>query len=243
MKSDALIRKIYRRSTIDKITKKNKLLGISNQVEVNYFLRTRLVLCFLLIAIPLFLPYGFIYGPILSLVLWFTYEYLEYDMKIRIRESRLDEEAIFFFEVLLMTLTSGRNLENSLTITANNLKSELALEFRKSLKELSVGKTLEEVLKSLKEKIPSSTINNIILNIIQANNFGTSIEDNLRVQLDYLKEKRVLEVKSRISKLPFKVSVISVIFLIPITLLILLTPIILTNQNNNKNDELSSSIK
>ncbi len=145
-----------------------------------------------------------------------------------------------FFEVLLMTLNSSRNLENSLKITASNLKSELALEFRKSLSELDLGKTLDEVLISLKERIPSPIVNNIILNITQANTFGTSVEDSLKTQINYLKEKRILEIKSSLNKIPFKISLVSVIFLVPITLMILLMPFILEENNYNNRDKISS---
>lgn len=239
-KSDSLTRKIYRKSTVDKIERKVKLLGLSSQVDVDYFLRTRLILCLLLTFVPIFLPYGIFYGPLFAIIIWYIYEYLEFDLKIKKRASYLDEQAILFFEVLLMTLNSSRNLENSLKITASNLKSELALEFRKSLSELDLGKTLDEVLISLKERIPSLIVNNIILNITQANTFGTSVEDSLKTQINYLKEKRILEIKSSLNKIPFKISLVSVIFLVPITLMILLMPFILEENNYNNRDKISS---
>ena len=79
----------------------------------------------------------------------------------------------------------------------------------------------------MKERIPSDTINNIILSLTQSSVYGSSISESLTNQLDYLREKRLLVIKGEIAKLPTKISVISVIFFIPIMLLIILSPVII----------------
>lgn len=243
-KDNSITNRIYKKSTIDKINKKIKLLGLTNKTKLNHFLSGRLIVCFILISVTVFLPFGIFYGPLFSVIFWYVYEYIVFDYQIKKREIRLNEQAPFFFEVLVMTLESGRNLENALITTSDNVKNELGREFKKSLNELKVGKNLNEVLDSLKEKIPSISINNIILNLIQANNFGTSMVQSLTSQLDYLREKKVLEYKANINKLPMKVSTISVLFLLPITILLLLTPVFLNSIENGKvNDQISSSVK
>ncbi len=243
MKNDkSLTNKIYMTKTIKKINQKIKLLGLSNKVKLKRFLTLRLIVCFVVLIGPIFMPYGVFYGPILAVIFWYGYEYLEFDLAIKNREKRLNEQAPFFFEVLIMTLESGRNLENALVLTADNIRNELGLEFKKSLSEIKVGKNLTEVLTSLKDKIPSDIINNIILNMIQAHNFGTSITDSIRIQLDYIREERILETKSNLNKLPMKVSIISVLILIPLTLIIILVPVFLNiSKNNNNQNQISSS--
>jgi pilus assembly protein TadC len=46
-------------------------------------------------------------------------------------------------------------------------------------------------------------------------------------QVEYLREKQMMEVKAQINKIPNKVSIISVIFIIPLILLIILGPFII----------------
>ena len=79
----------------------------------------------------------------------------------------------------------------------------------------------------MKKRMPSDTINNVILNITQSNMFGNSIIDTLYRQVDFLRDKKVLEVKSVIAKMPIKISVTSVLFFVPIIILLILTPVIL----------------
>ena len=80
----------------------------------------------------------------------------------------------------------------------------------------------------MQKKIPSDSINNIILALTQANVYGSSIISTMYNQIDYLREKRKMEIKAQISKIPTKISVISVFFFIPLILLIILGPVLLS---------------
>ena len=223
-----LIRKIYQDKTINKITKKVKLLGVDCKYDVIDLLNKRVISSLALFFIILiFSSKGYIYGPIITIIYYFGIEYLFLDYKIKQRASKLDYEALYFFEVLALTLESGRNLKASLEMTADSIDNSLSREFKKCRNEVNLGKSLTEALNDMKERIPSQTINNVILNITQSNIFGNSIVDSLYNQIDYLRENKVLEVKAKISKLPVKISAISVIFFIPIMLLIILSPVIL----------------
>ena len=91
---------------------------------------------------------------------------------------------------------------------------------------MKVGKSFPESLMGMKERIPSDTINNAVLNIIQSSIFGNNIEESLNNQLDFLRDKHLMEVKSEIGKLPTKISIISVVFFIPIILMVILAPVL-----------------
>ena len=65
---------------------------------------------------------------------------------------------------------------------------------------------------------------NIILNITQTDVFGNSILETMYNQIDFLREKQVLEIRGEINKIPNKVSIISVIFIVPLILMLILGP-------------------
>ncbi len=92
--------------------------------------------------------------------------------------------------------------------------------FKKALFEVKFGKSLLEALEDMKKRIPSETINNILLNITQTNIFGNSIIDTMNQQIEFLREKQILEIKGAINKIPNKVSILSVIFVVPLILLL-----------------------
>ena len=144
------------------------------------------------------------------------------------RTILLENEAIQFFEVLTLSIDTGRNLSGGLEVTTNNVSGELSREFKETLREVTFGKSLVEAVNDMQERIPSESINNIILSLNQANFYGNNVIDNLYQQVDYLREKRKMEVKAKISKLPIKISVISVLFFVPLMLLIIISPILLS---------------
>ena len=220
--------KIYRKKTIDKINNKIKLLGLNQRLDAIQFLNIRLIVMIgMFILIFIFSKIGYILAPILSVGFYYLMEYIILDYQAKKRGKSLEKEALFFFEVFVLTLESGRNLRQALILTTENVDSEISNEFKKTLAEVRLGKSLNEALESMKKRIPSDTINNTILNMIQSNTFGNSMVDSIYNQIEYLRNKQMLDVRAEIAKLPTKVSVISVLFFVPIMLLIILAPVII----------------
>lgn len=221
------IRKVYRDKDIQKIDIKVQMLGDTKMTAIK-FMNTRLITTFIVFIITLYLTdFGYVVAPITAIIYYYLFKYWVIDSPLKRREQKLDREALYFFEILTLTLESGRNLENSLEITVFNVKNELSQEFKKALMEIKFGKSLNESLISMKKKIPSESINNIILNITQTNIFGNSILETMYSQIEFLREKQILEIKGQINKIPNKISIISVIFIIPLILVLILGPFII----------------
>ncbi|MDO4963069.1 MAG: type II secretion system F family protein [bacterium] len=226
---NGIIRKIYRSKDIDTIQSKINLLGSNRKLKFDSvsFLNFRLITTILLAVILILLTsIKYYIIPFILIIYYNLIYYLFITNEINKRIKKLDKEALTFFEILTLTLESGKNLENSLEITCYNVDSELSQEFKKCLIETKFGKSLIESLNSLKTRMPSEAINNIILNITQTSVFGNSIIDTMNNQIEYLREKQLMEVKSEINKIPTKVSIISVVFIVPLILLIILGPFI-----------------
>ena len=225
--NNKFVKKIYREHELNRI--KTKITTLKNYPfdEIG-FLNLRLITTLFIFFITLLIfKAGYITSPIISLAYYYIFEYVFLDTLIIKRTNKLDREALTFFEVLTLSLESGRNLEKALEITVKNVNSELSDEFKKTLFEVKFGKSLLEALEDTKKRIPSETINNIILNITQTNIFGNSIIDTMYSQIDFLREKQVLSVREQINKLPNKISIVSVLFIVPIIILIVLGPFII----------------
>ena len=229
MNRQEFVKKIYSISHINKIISKVKLLGIDNNIDPYNFLITRLISSVLLICICLYaFNYGYIIAPLVTVVYYYLYNDLILNSKIRKRTLALEKEAMHFFEVLTLSLETGRNLAEAIDVTTSSVSGILSDEFKVAIREVSFGKSLSEALTDMQDRIPSDTINNVVLSLTQSNLYGNSIIENLYTQIDYLREKRKMEVKGRISKVPVLISVISVLFFVPLILLIILGPAILS---------------
>ena len=227
-KEFSMARKLYSQSSINKTTEKIKLLGVYNKINPLTFLNIRLLSSIIIFFVLLyFLELGYIYAPIISILYYIFIYYFVIDYRIKKRSKKLEMEAQYFFEVLTLSIETGRDLKSALEITVKNIDSEISDEFKKTLEEVNYSKSLEEALRDMRKRIPSDNINNIILNISQTSIFGGNIIDTMHNQIDFLADKRIQEIRGQISKLPMKISIISVVFFIPLMLLLILGPVVL----------------
>lgn len=220
------VRRIYREKDVAAIQQKISLLG-NTKLTAETFLNNRFFSSLLVfLGILYTTKMGYVYAPIATILFYYLYYYVVIEIPIKKRILKLDHEALYFFEILTLTLESGRNLDNALDITVFNVHSELSEEFKKALFEVKFGKSLMEALEDMKKRIPSETINNIILNMIQTSVFGNNIIDTMYHQIDFLRGKQILEIKGQINKIPNRVSIVSVLFVVPLILLLVLGPFI-----------------
>lgn len=228
MNSYDIARIIYRNKTISKYLEKDKLLGSNDINKVINFLNTRNIISLILFCLVFVLSsWDLVISLIVTLIFYYLYGYFYYDYKIKIREKNLEHEAIYFFEILSLTIESGKNLIQGIEIATNHTSGDLKDEFSKTLKEMKYGKSFNEAFTDLRKRIPSDIIENVILNIIEAYNSGSDISKTLLKQTAFIRNKRVMDIKTQINKIPVKISIVSVFLFIPLILLLILAPVIL----------------
>lgn len=227
-KNNNFTSKIYSTSTLKAMEDKVKLLGIDNKINPLFLLNMRFFISILVFFVLLyFLDFGYLIAPIATFLVYYLYVPVIVDSKIAKRKRVIEKESLYFFEILSLSLEAGRNIKTAIEVTTSSINSSLSREFKQVLQDVKYGKDLNDALKDLKYRIPSDSVNNIILSIREANIFGTNIVTTVFNQIEYIREKRVLEAKAEISKIPVKISIVSVVFFIPLLLLILLAPMII----------------
>ncbi len=223
---------IYTKKTIERINRKNVLLGINYNYNVNTLLKSHLFITIFIFIISLLINNNLVLSLLIMILYFSLAEYFFFDMRLKKRAHLLEKEASYYFQILSLTLESGNNLKGAIELTSNSIDNTLSNEFKKVIDDIELGKSLTEGLNDLKLRIPSDTVNNIIINLLESNIYGNNMIDSLQTQLDYLNDKLLLETKALINKMPIKISIISVIMFIPIILLIILSPLIITLFNS-----------
>lgn len=203
-----------------RINKKLNLLGYN--INPLVFIYMRLVSSFILFILLLFVPYGFIVSPIITFIYYFGIEYLVLDCSIKVRKSELEYDALEFFPMFLLALNSNRNIRKALEVSCSIMDNNLVNEFKKVLHNEKIGKTLDESLMIMKDRIPSEYILNIIISIIEANRMGNSISDSINIQLKHIEEKKNRKVLSYYRSIPLKMAIISMFFVLAILFLMML---------------------
>ena len=166
MTNNGFIYRLYTKKTINRVSKKNKMLGSKYNYNIVVLLTWRFIITIFLFMIFLLLN-KVILAFVVSLVYYVGIEYCFFDYSLKKRADKLDREALFYFQILSLTLTSGNNLKNAIELTSNSIDNDFILEFKKVNEDVKLGKSLNEALDDLKLRIPSDTINNIILNLTE----------------------------------------------------------------------------
>ena len=224
----SFINRIYREKDIKKIDAKINQFGVSKKFTTEYFMNFRLFTSMIVfVVLFIFADFGALIAPVATVLWYILVGYFMIDKPLKKRERKLDNEAYYYFEVLTLALESGRNLENAIKMACKYIDSEISSEFKETIKQVNFGKSLTESLSVMSMRIPSLTINNIILNMEQSNLFGNSIIETMYNQLDFLKDKQIMDIKAQINKIPNKISIFSVLFFIPLILLLIFGPVLI----------------
>lgn len=229
---NSLVSRIYTKSSLKRINEKNKLFGLSHNYNVDELLLSHLIISFSIFLILLLTKINLIIALIIVAIYFKSMEYIFFDYRLLKRAKKLEKESIFYFQILSLNLESGTNLGKAIELTSNNIDNNLSKEFNKVIDDVALGKSLNEALDDLKLRIPSDTVNNIILNLVESNIYGSNIVESLSNQLSYLSDKLILDTKARINKMPIKISLVSVFIFIPLILLIIISPLVINIINS-----------
>jgi tight adherence protein B len=146
---------------------------------------------------------GVIAGAAAALALWRGLE-----RRRSRRLLRFEEQLPEAITTAVQQLRAGRTLPVAIAYLGERFPPPLGEEFRKCEMELEVGIPLEEVLSSLRERIPSRILRMTTVAISVTNKMGGNLAEfleaqgeTLRLQIAYHRQVRVLTAQARISTL------------------------------------------
>jgi tight adherence protein C len=130
-------------------------------------------------------------------------------------------------DLLLVCIESGLGMDAALVKVTEEIRTRSALlseEFHLVNLELRAGSSREKALRNLASRTGVEEINTFATMLIQADRFGTSIGDSLRVFSDELRTKRRLRAEELAAKIPLKMLFPLVFCIFPALLCVLLGP-------------------
>lgn len=133
-------------------------------------------------------------------------------------------------DLMLVCVEAGLGLDAALTRVAEELlgKSEtLAEELQLTNLEIRAGSTREKALRNLSLRTGVEELNSFATMLIQADKFGTSVGDSLRVFSEDLRHKRQIRAEELAAKVPTKMLFPLVMFIFPSIIMVVLGPAII----------------
>jgi tight adherence protein C len=133
-------------------------------------------------------------------------------------------------DLMLVCIEAGLGMDAALTKVAEEIRRKshaLAEELHLTNLEMRAGASREQSLRNLALRTGVDEVGMFATMLNQADRFGTSIGDSLRVFSDELRHKRQVRAEERAAKVPTKMLFPLVLFIFPSIIMIVLGPAII----------------
>lgn len=212
-----MIKNIFSRKYINNYKIKLKYIGPNNKIKLESFLLSRLFISIILLIVLLLIPkIGIFLAIIFVPLFYYLYTDILIDNKIRIRNNKLYEEAIIFFDMLYLAINDTKDLKISLDIVTNKLGNSLSLEFKNILGNNKYNNDLNEVFKRVIKNIPNYDVRNALVDLKESSNYLITIDEII----NRLQEKNIVLNKQKYLLKPIMLTFIAIIFIILISYLL-----------------------
>lgn len=212
-----MIKNVFSQKYINNYKKKIKYIGPDNKIKLESFLLSRLFISIILLVVCLLIPKIGIFIAIVCVPLfYFLYTSILIDNRISIRNEKLYDEAIIFFDMLYLAIKQTNDLKISLDIVTNKLGNSLSLEFKKLLENNKYNNDLNEVFKRVIDSIPNYDVRNALVDLKESDDYIKTLDEVIK----RLQNKNVVINKNKYSYKPIVVSFVAVLFILIICYLL-----------------------
>ncbi len=143
------------------------------------------------------------------------------------RQRELFEAFPDALDLMIVCVESGLSLDAAIARTASEIhvrSPKLSEELTLVGLELRLGATRERALRNLAARTGLDEISSFVAMMLQADRFGTSIGDSMRVQADALRVRRRQRAEEQAAKIPLKMLFPLIFCIFPSLLLVLMGP-------------------
>ena len=146
---------------------------------------------------------------------------------VRVRQNEIFETFPDAVDLMLVCVEAGLGLDAALARVAGEIKMKsmaLAEELHLTNLEVRAGGTREKALKNLARRTGVEELETFAVMLTQADKFGTSVGDSLRVFSDDLRHKRQTRAENRAAKVPTLMLIPLVLFIFPSIIMVIMGP-------------------
>lgn len=131
-------------------------------------------------------------------------------------------------DLLTISVEAGLGFDAALVKVTEKLKGPLSDEFKRAAGEQRVGKSRQESLRGIVQRVDVKELQNFISAIIQADQLGVSMSKVLRIQSEQLRTERRQRAEEKAAKAPILIMLPTVGCIFPSLFIVILAPAALT---------------
>jgi len=131
-------------------------------------------------------------------------------------------------DLLTISVEAGLGFDAALVKVTEKMKGPLSEEFKRAAGEQRVGKSRQEALRGITERVEVKEFQNFISAIIQADQLGVSMSKVLRIQSEQLRQARRQRAEEKAARAPILIMLPTVGCIFPSLFIVILAPAALT---------------
>lgn len=144
---------------------------------------------------------------------------------IRKRQKNIEFELPYVIDLLSLAIESGLDLTGGIAkVVEKSRNTDIIVEFKMFLADIKVGKSMEEALADMAERVKVLSFFSFVSSLIQAQRLGADIGPTLRAQAEQMRYQRLILAEERVNKLPVKLLIPLVFFVFPSISVLLIGP-------------------
>jgi tight adherence protein C len=137
-------------------------------------------------------------------------------------------------DLLTISVEAGLGFDAAIVKMTEKMKGALAEEFKRAAGEQRVGKTRQEALRGIIDRVEQRELQNFISAIIQADQLGVSMSKVLRIQSEQMRNERRQRAEERAAKAPILIMLPTIGCIFPSLFIVILAPAALTAMSTCK---------
>ena len=127
-------------------------------------------------------------------------------------------------DLLTISVEAGLGFDAALVKVTEKLKGPLSEEFKRAGSEQRVGKSRQEALRGITERVEQKELGNFISAIIQADQLGVSMSKVLRIQSEQMRGERRQRAEEKAAKAPILIMLPTIGCIFPSLFIVILAP-------------------
>lgn len=163
--------------------------------------------------------------PLGAGILWLVLVKIYVDRRVKRRREVLDKSLPTVLDFMVVTVEAGFGLNAALVRVAEEIADTFPLFSRLMFRaemEMRAGASRADSLRRLSWRTGLEDVKGLVTLIIQADQYGTSLADSLRVYSDTVRTKRRQRAEEQAAKTPVKLVFPLALFIFPAILIVLL---------------------
>jgi tight adherence protein C len=130
-------------------------------------------------------------------------------------------------DLLLVSVEAGLGFDMAMKKVTQQMPGPLSAEIKSALDEIRMGGSREGAFRGIARRSGVSELSSFISSIIQAEQLGSNIANTLRVQSEFMRQKRRQRAEEMATKAPVKLIFPLIIFIFPALFVVIVGPAVI----------------